>query len=152
VSKVCLFSGTGVGIGVVLGGESAWRRPAASVAWSWRPVCGRLVGGLEATSNVLRGVGGRFWLPPRFSYASRKRRRAAPHTPRSRRRPHGLTASLPSICSAEAGNPREPLGAEAQTGAASPALYSTRLRYFSTFGGFSTSSQRDVTRLREEAG
>jgi hypothetical protein len=45
--------------------------------------------------------------------------------------PHGLTASLPSIgfCSAKAGSSRESLGAEAQTGAASLALYSTRLRY-----------------------
>jgi transcription initiation factor TFIIIB Brf1 subunit/transcription initiation factor TFIIB len=72
------------------------------------------------------------WRPPQFSYASRKRRRAAPYTSRSRRRPHGLTASLPSIgfCSAKAGSSREPLGAEAQTGAASLALYSTRLQYY----------------------
>jgi len=77
----------------------------------------------------LKGVGGRFWFwrPPQFSYASRKRRRAAPHTPRSRRRPHGLAASLPPIgfCSAEAGSSREPLGAKARTGAASPALQHT---------------------------
>jgi transcription initiation factor TFIIIB Brf1 subunit/transcription initiation factor TFIIB len=44
--------------------------------------------------------------------------------------PHGLAASLPSICSAEVGSSREPLGAKAQTGAVSLALYSTRLRYY----------------------
>ncbi len=87
----------------------------------------RRVGGLEATSNV--GIEGRelaflVWRPPQFLYASRKRRRAAKS--RSRRKPHGLTASLTSIgfCSAKAGSSQEPLGAETQTGAASPALCS----------------------------
>jgi len=47
---------------------------------------------------------------------------------RLRRRPHGLTDV--GFCSAEAGSSQEPLGAEAQTGAVSPALYSTRLRYY----------------------
>jgi hypothetical protein len=46
-----LFSGRGVGTSVVFGGGGAWRRLAASAAWSWRPVCGRL-GGLEAASNI----------------------------------------------------------------------------------------------------
>jgi len=44
-----------------------------------------------------------------------------------RRRPHSLTDAV-GFCSAEAGSSRE--GAEARTGAASPALYSTRLRYY----------------------
>ncbi len=125
MSKVCLTSPQGVGTGVVLGGGGAWRRPAASDAWSSQPVCRRL-GGLEAAR--LRDASWRFWFwRPPFSYASRKRRRAA--TPRSRRRPHGLTAAI-GFCGAKAGSSRESLGAEARTGAASPVLYSTRLRYY----------------------
>ncbi len=106
----------------------------AACMWTFRRV-----GGLEATS--IEGCGWAFliWRPPQFSYASRKRRRAA--TSRSRRRPHGLTAV--GFCSVKAGSSRESLGAEAQTDAASPAPHGTRLR-----GGFSTSSQRDYTATR----
>jgi len=65
VSKVFyVFSRTGVGTGVVFGGEGAWRRPAASAvyrgaasaAWSWasgRMWTLRRVGGLEATNKCI---------------------------------------------------------------------------------------------------
>jgi len=51
--------------------------PYVDASAAWRPLV------------ILRGVGGRFlfWRPPQFSYASRKRRRAAPHTPQAAR-PH----------------------------------------------------------------
>ncbi len=89
----------------------------------WTP---RRVGGLEAASNVLRGVGGRFSSGGRRSSCIHPgKRRAA--TSRSRRRLHGLTAV--GFCSAKAGSSREPLGAEARTSAASPAPHGIRLWY-----------------------
>jgi hypothetical protein len=62
-------------------------------------------------------------------------------------RPNRLTDAI-GFCSAEAGSSRE--GAEAQTGAASPALYSTRLRYYLLAA--SRHLHKETTRLREETG
>jgi hypothetical protein len=59
-----------------------------SAAWSPRLVCRRL-GGLEAASNVLRGVGGRFSSRDRRSFRIRPE-----NAERLRRRPHGLTDAV----------------------------------------------------------
>jgi hypothetical protein len=101
----------------------------------------RRVGGLEATSDVLRGVGRRFSSGGRRSSCMCLGKRRAVAS-RSRRRPHGLTDAI-GFCSAEAGSSRE--GAEAQTDAASPIQHTPPVLYF---GGFSTSSQRDYTATR----
>ena len=63
-------------------------------------------------------------------------------------RPYRLTAV--GFCSAKAGSSREPLGAEAQTDAASLTPYGTRLRYL--FFWRLLDVFKETTRLREEAG
>ncbi len=92
----------------------------------------RRVGGLEATSSVLRvwvGVS-RLEAAAVLVCVSEKTQSGSLYAaePPQAAWPNRLTDAI-GFCSAKAGSSQEPLGAEARTGAASLALYSTRLRY-----------------------
>lgn len=109
-----------------------------------RAVCGRFgaSAGLETTSSrgSLWSAGRRFslWKVAATFACVPDAEVAALYTPQSPHRPYGLTASILYTHNAKAGSSRESLGAEARTGAASPAL-SSKIHVSGTslsYGGF----------------